>query len=308
MDQNAVDWDDLKLALAVARGRGLSGGARLLKVNHATVFRRLNALEQGLGVRLFERFRDGYTATAAGERVVAMAERMEAEVIEASRALSGQDVRLEGPVRITTTEGLLPLLGLCMPALTAANPLIVLELVIASATVSLGRREADLALRAMQEPRPELFGRKVGSLAYGIYAARPLAEQARGKRGGLAALPWVAPDETVSFMAAARWMNEQMAAAPIAGRGNSLPAILELARAGVGLALLPCLLADPLPELQRIGAETPLAIALWLLTHKDLRNVARVRATMTVLAEAIAAHQPVLSGTARRSKPAAARR
>src|SRR5690242_542552 len=134
MKQNPIDWDDLKLALAVARGRGLSGAAKLLGINHATVFRRLNALEQVLGVRLFERFRDGYAATAAGERVVAMAERMEAEVIDASRALSGQDVRLEGPVRITTTEALLPLLGLCMPALTAANPLVVPELIIANAT------------------------------------------------------------------------------------------------------------------------------------------------------------------------------
>ena len=299
MDQNPIDWDDLKLALAVARGGGLSGAAKLLGINHATVFRRLNTLEKVLGVRLFERFRDGYTATAAGERVVAMAERVEAEVIDASLALSGQDVRLEGPVRITTTEALLPLLGLCLPALTAANPLIVLELVIANATVSLGRREADLALRAMQAPRSQLFGRKVGTFGYGIYAARPLAERASGKGVGLAALPWVAPDETVSFMASARWMHQHVAKAPIAGRGNSLPAILEMARAGIGLALLPCLLADPVADLHRIGTATPMELTLWLLTHSDLKNVARVRATMAALADAISAQQPLLSGTAK---------
>ncbi len=303
MQQNPIDWDDLKLALAVARGAGLSGAGKLLGINHATVFRRLNALEQGLGTRLFERFRDGYTATAAGERVVAMAERVEAEVIDASRALSGQDVRPEGPVRITTTDALTPLLGLCMPAVSAANPLIVLELIIANAMVSLGRRDADLALRATQAPPEELFGRKVGSFAYGIYAARPVSPKA-----DLATLPWVAPDETVSHTPSARWMRAHMKAAPVAGRGNSLLAILEMARAGIGLALLPCLLADPVPSLVRIGTETPMDLALWLLTHNDLKNVARVRATMTVLADAIAAQQPLLSGTARRPKPPAARR
>jgi DNA-binding transcriptional LysR family regulator len=295
---NAIDWDDLKLALAVARGGGLSGAARLLGLNHATVFRRLNALEQGLGVRLFERFRDGYTATPAGERVVAVAERMEAEVIDASRMLSGQDMRPEGLVRITTTDALLPLVAQCLPALHAANPLIALELIIANAMVSLGRRDADLALRATQAPPVELFGRKVGSFAYGIYAAKPLLEKAAGKKVDLAALPWVAPDETVSHTPSARWMRERVPAAPIAGCGNSLPAILEMVRAGIGLGLLPCLLAEPLPDLHRVGTETPMDLPLWLLTHTDLRNVARVRATMSVLADAVAAHQPLLSGTA----------
>jgi DNA-binding transcriptional LysR family regulator len=293
-----IDWDDLKLALAVARGGGLSGAARLLGLNHATVFRRLNALEKSLGVRLFERFRDGYTATPAGERVVAMAERVEAEVIEASRVLSGQDMRPEGQVRITTTDALMALIAQCLPALHAANPMITLELIISNAMVSLGRRDADLALRATQTPPPELFGRKVGTFAYGIYAAGPLAEKASaGKKSDLAALPWVAPDETVSHTPSARWMGEHVKAAPIGGRGNSLPAILEMARAGMGLALLPCLLADPLDDLHRVGTETPMALSLWVLTHNDLRNVARVRATMTVLADAILAQQPLLSGT-----------
>jgi DNA-binding transcriptional LysR family regulator len=291
MDQNPIDWDDLKLALAVARGGGLSGAAKLLGINHATVFRRLNALEKSLGVRLFERFRDGYAATPAGEHVVAVAERVEAEVIDASRALSGQDMRPEGQVRITTTDALLPLLGLCMPALNAANPLIVLELIIANAMVSLGRRDADLALRATEAPPAELFGRKVGTFAYGIYASKPVAAKA-----DLASLPWVAPDETVSHTPSARWMRAHVKAAPIAGRGNSLPAILEMARAGIGLALLPCLLADPHADLHRVGTETPMKLTLWLLTHNDLKNVARVRATMTALADAIAAQQQLLSG------------
>jgi molybdenum-dependent DNA-binding transcriptional regulator ModE len=199
MDQNPIDWDDLKLALAVARGGGLSGGAKLLGINHATVFRRLNALEKVLGVRLFERFRDGYSATPAGERLVAMAERVEAEVIDASLALSGQDVRLEGPVRITTTEALLPLLGLCIPALTAANPLIVLELIIDQCGTVSPRATADARSRLARDAGRrgrKLFGgggpppARSARLGYGIYAPRPRwLNDASGKRVGLAALP-----------------------------------------------------------------------------------------------------------------------
>ena len=117
-----IDWDDLRLVLAIARGAGLSGAARLLGLNHATVFRRLNQLEQRVGVRLFERFRTGYAATAAGEKVVALADRIESGVVEVTRELSGQDMRPQGTVRLTTTDALMPLIGRCLPHLHDTNP------------------------------------------------------------------------------------------------------------------------------------------------------------------------------------------
>jgi DNA-binding transcriptional LysR family regulator len=289
---NEIDWDDLRLVLAIARGDGLSGAARALGVNHATVFRRLNQLEERLGVRLFERFRAGYAATPAGEKAVALAERMESGIVDMARELSGQDMRPQGHVRLTTTDALLPLLGLCLPQLQAANPEISLELSITNTLVSLSRRDADVALRATQKPPPELFGRKVGSLAYGIYAAK--GSKTAGQN--LAGLSWVAPDDTVSHTPSAIWMLEHVPEAPIAGRGNSLPAILEMVRAGIGIGLLPCLLADPHSDLRRLDVRPPMTLDLWLLTHSDLRNVARIRATMSALAEAITAHQSHLSG------------
>lgn len=296
--QKGIDWDDLRLVLAIARGEGLSGASRALGVNHATVFRRLNRLEQRIGVRLFERFRTGYAATAAGEKVVALAGRVESGVVEVTRELSGQDTRPQGTVRLTTTDALLPLLGRCLPRLQATNPEITIELCIVNMMVNLSRRDADIALRATGSPPPGLFGRKVGRFVYGVYAAKTL----KTKRMDLGALPWVAPDDTVSHTPSAVWMAKHVPGVTVAGRGNSLPSILEMVRAGIGAGLLPCLLADQLPELRQIGSPAPMALDLWLLTHNDLRNVARVRATMAALGDAITRHQPILSGRPVRGK------
>lgn len=287
-----IDWDDLRLVLAIARGEGLSGAARSLGLNHATLFRRLNQLEQRVGVRLFERFRTGYAATAAGEKVVALAGRIESGVVDMTRELSGQDTRPQGTVRLTTTDALLPLVGRCLSHLHVTNPEISLELCIVNMMVNLSRRDADIALRATGSPPPDLFGRKVGRFVYGVYAAKDL----KTARADLSALPWVAPDDTVSHTPSAVWMAKHVPGAVVAGRGNTLPSILEMVRAGIGVGLLPCLLAGQLPELRQIGSPAPMALDLWLLTHNDLRNVARVRATMSALADAIMSNQPLLSG------------
>jgi DNA-binding transcriptional LysR family regulator len=301
---NGIDWDDLRLVLSIARGKGLSGAARALGINHATVFRRLNQLEQQIGVRLFERFRTGYAATAAGEKVVALAERIEGGVVDVTRALSGQDTRPQGTVRLTTTDALLPLIGRCLPHLHEANPEITIELCIVNMMVNLSRRDADIALRATGSPPPDLFGRKVGRFVYGVYAATGM----KAARANLSALPWVAPDDTVSHTPSAVWMSKHVPGASVAGRGNSLPSILEMVRAGIGVGLLPCLLADQLPGLRQVGHPAPMALDLWLLTHNDLRNVARVRATMAALGDAIARNQPLLVGKPVHRRSSAKRR
>ena len=101
-----MEWDDLRLVLAIARERGLAGAARVLRVNHSTVFRRLNAAEADLGVQLFERLPTGYQPTEAGSRLVGAAERIEAETLAVERELTGRDTRLSGRVRVTCSETL----------------------------------------------------------------------------------------------------------------------------------------------------------------------------------------------------------
>src|SRR5918999_3199739 len=110
-NRTGLRWDELRLVLAIGRSGTLSGGARRLAIDHSTAFRRLGALEARLGVRLFERARDGYVATAAGEAVIAAAARFDETVGELERRLAGEDLRPSGTVRVTTTDTLLGLLA-----------------------------------------------------------------------------------------------------------------------------------------------------------------------------------------------------
>src|SRR5690242_9529825 len=144
---SAWDWDDLRLVLAVFRLGTLSGAARSLGVTHSTVFRRLGAIERDIGARLFERFRDGYSPTPAGETAAAVAGRVEDEMLALERKLSGQDLRPSGPVRITTTDTLGAILVRHLPAMRAQHPDIQFEIAISNAMANLTRREAEIAIR-----------------------------------------------------------------------------------------------------------------------------------------------------------------
>jgi DNA-binding transcriptional LysR family regulator len=132
-----LNWDDLRLVLAIARAGTLSGAARTLEVTHSTVFRRLGAVEQEMGVRLFDRFRDGYAATTAGESAAEVAARIADEVLALERRLSGQDLRPSGTVRITTTDTIGALLMPHLNALRIAHPQIRLEVTISNTMVNL---------------------------------------------------------------------------------------------------------------------------------------------------------------------------
>jgi DNA-binding transcriptional LysR family regulator len=143
----SMDWDDLHLVLAVFREGTLSGAARRLNVTHSTVFRRLGAIEEKIGARLFERFRDGYAPTPAGETAAASAVRLEDEVLTLERKLSGQDLKPFGTVRIATTDTLGAILMWHLPAMRALHPEIQLEIAISNAMANLTRREADIAIR-----------------------------------------------------------------------------------------------------------------------------------------------------------------
>ena len=292
MDARIGNWDDLRLFLAVARARTLSGAAREIGVNHSTVFRRIGAFEEALGVRLFDRLPNGYALTAAGEEMHESALRVEEEVAALDRRITGQDLRLSGIVRITTVDmlaqGLLPRHLL---AFRRAYPGIEIELTVGNATVSLTRREADVALRLGNQPPETLVGRRVGRLAFAVYGAAktgdagaPLAEQ-----------PWIGFDAEHAPL-----MREFAAFLPgvrPAFRVNSVAAAIAAAKAGLGLATLPCGIADLDPGLKRVAPlPESFTLDLWLLTHEDLRRTARIRAFLDFMADALAQEAPLLEG------------
>jgi DNA-binding transcriptional LysR family regulator len=292
-----MDWDDLRLVLAVTKEGTLSGAARSLGVTHSTVFRRLGAIETDLGVRLFERFRDGYSATAAGESVAALAGRFADEFVSLERRLSGQDLRPSGTVRITTTDTICTVLIRHVPSLRAKYPEIRLEITISNAMANLTRREADIAVRPVPEPADTLVGRRIANIAHAIYASPDYLARCADRSQD----EWIGVDDTMAATVIGRWLRQNVEDAQIALRLDALPALKDAACAGMGTALLPCYLGDGEPCLRRVR---PVGVAearstLWLLTHNDLKRTARVQAVMGHLASALLSERALLEGKGR---------
>ncbi|MCC5883877.1 MAG: LysR family transcriptional regulator [Halomonas sp.] len=290
MNEMVLHWDDLRVVQAIAKAGSLAGAGRGLGASHATVFRRLNAIESRLGVALFERSRSGYAPTPAGEDLAAVAERVEAEVLGAERRVVGRDMRLSGTIRVTTTDTLL--VGLLSPIFAAfqrAHSDIVLEVAVSNQLFNLSQRDADVAVRPSSSPPEHLVGRRVGSIAQAVYARSDTPEA------------WVGPDRHLGYAALDAWMTMNGANERCRYRVDTMLGMLAATRDGLGRAVLPCYLADVEQALVRLGEPIPeLATDLWLLTHPDLRRVARIRTFMVFLAEALTSCEPSLAGQAAR--------
>lgn len=296
-EQSRLQLDDLRLLAAVAEAGSLAGAARRLRVNHASAWRRLGALEGRLGARLFERGRDGYMPTPAGEEAIAAAARTLGALAELERRLAGRDVRPTGPVRLTTTETLVDLVAPTLAELRRTHPGIVVELVTDNAFFTLTRRDADIALRPTSAAPEGLVARRLSTVATAVYASHAYADERRGIER--TALDWLAPDDSLSHLGSARWIAAHVAMDRIVHRASSLPALRAAARAGMGVAPLPCCIGDPDPALVRISPPEPeMASALWLLTHPDLRGTGRVRAVLDRLAQHFTRYRRLLEGTA----------
>jgi DNA-binding transcriptional LysR family regulator len=291
-----IEWDDLRYVLALAQQGSLAAAARALGVNHTTVLRRIAAFERGQALRVFDRLPGGYALTAAGEELVRAARQMAETVTTLERRLAGQDLRLEGTLRVTTTDTLMAsVLAGPFAAFRAAHPGIVLEVAVSNRMFNLTRRDADVAIRPALDPPETLIGRRLSALAFALYAS-PGYLAAQGSRD-LVAQSWIAPDESLSDIAVARWM----AAIPkdrIAFRADSLVAMREAAAAGIGVAALPCYLGDSDTRLVRArrAPVREIETALWLLTHADLRHTARVRAFLEFIAKTLGSERDVLEG------------
>jgi DNA-binding transcriptional LysR family regulator len=296
---SVLNWDDLRVVLAVARGRSLSAAARSLRVTHSTVFRRLAVIEQVLAVRLFERFRDGYVATPAGEAVAGLAARLATDITALEMRLAGQDMRPSGTVRIATTDTIAPLLIRHIASLRVAHPEIIPEITLANTMADLTRREADIALRPTPLPPETLVGRRVADISHVVYGSPDYLARCRGE--DLHDHDWVGLDEALASTVIGRWLRQHIRADRTVITVDSLPALRDAACAGLGLALLPCYVGDSDTGLRRVAVASPAEprSALWLLTHGDLRHTARIRAVMDHLAAAFASDRALLEGVRR---------
>ncbi|KAA0578519.1 LysR family transcriptional regulator [Azospirillum sp. B21] len=294
---NGNNWDDLRYLLAVARHGSLSAAARVLGVNHSTVLRRVTALEQAMGAQLFDKLPGGYVLTAAGDEMHRVAQKMEEDLAAANRLLSGRDTRIGGSLRVTTVDILtLYILPHHIAAFRRLHPELRVDLVAAEASLSLTRREADVAIRATSRPPENLVGRAVSGLAFAVYGASSHLDRVGGS-DDLDRHPWVGLDESFEHTSLAQWMKRTVPAASIGYRVNSVAGAVEAVRAGIGLGLLPCGVVDRDPAFRRIGDPVPEADAkLWLLTHEDLRHMGRVRAFLDFMADALTRERDLLEG------------
>jgi DNA-binding transcriptional LysR family regulator len=292
-----LSWDDFRIVRAIADRRSLTGAAEALGVNHSTVFRRLAQIEERLGSTLFVRGRAGYDPTPSGEEMVQLAARMAEDIVDFERKVSGQDLRPSGELRVTTNDTLLVhLMSDVFAGFRRTFPDISLDVIVSNQALNLSKRDADVAVRATANPPEALVGRRLANIGWGIYgpvelAGRPFDPLIDGRQ-----FTWVGFGENIAHLKAARWLEETVGAERIVYRINTVLGLAEAAAAGIGLALLPCFIAATLPGLARLDGAPDFDGGLWLLTHPDLRQTARVRAFMDYAGAEIARRKGRIEG------------
>lgn len=293
-----LSWDDLRIVKAVANAGAVAAAAQTLGVNVSTVARRLSSIEEALGVALFDRRRAGYLPTAQGDEIVALAERVELDVVSVTRRVSGHAQGHAGDLRITTSDSiLLYFLTPMIASFKARNPAVRVEVSVGNGALNLARGEADIAVRATDAPPENLFGRKVAKIAWSAYAARSSTGQVASDGGAAWDGPWVSYGGRLAGLKACTLLEARAPAEAIGYRTDSVAGAAAAIASGLGAGYLPCMLGDLSPDLQRIGPLEPeLDDDLWLLTHPDIRRSGRVFAFMSHCVEAIGQQRDLVEG------------
>jgi DNA-binding transcriptional LysR family regulator len=287
------DWDDLKVLLAVGRTGKLSAAAIKLRADHATVSRRISALEDALQVKLLERRSTGVILTEQGEKLMLAAEAMESLALSGIAEAQRAELHISGAVRIGAPEGfgsyfLAPRLG----ALCDRHPDLEIELVAMGAVFSLSKREADIAVGLTRPDQGRLYSRKLTDYRLGLYAARdyfdshpPIAKIADLKRHRI-----IGYIEDLVFSSELANMFAQTGVPAPRLRSSNLIAQMKSTVAGAGLCMLPAFIAAGHAELQPVlASEIVTRRAFWLTVHADLRDLARVRETAAFVEESVRA-------------------
>ena len=293
-----MDWNDVRYFLALARLGSVRGAGASLGVSHSTVARRVEALEARLSARLFDRNRDGYTLTDAGEKMMPGAERIEREMSALERGLMGHDERLAGPISLTCCDEYVSnMMVQGLAELCATYPDIELGITTDSRSFSLSKREADIAVRTLgvgAQPPEHLIGRTLVPVFCANYVAVEHAHRLDPELEGTSPR-WIAFDNRrqVEAMIAGTSYPD----VPPWGAFSSLGLMLQATREGLGIAMLPCYVADREPALRRLAEPDLRHVAdLWLLCHLDLRDNARYQATRECVSGALRRFAPLFRG------------
>ncbi|KXO07816.1 MULTISPECIES: LysR family transcriptional regulator [Marinobacter] len=288
-----MDWDYLRYIRALAIGGTLAKAGELLGVHQTTVLRRLDQMEESLGVQFFERNRDGLQLTPVGEMAFREAQRLATDVENLERKLVGDDAAPVGKVRVAAEDAMMnELLGPILAELVHAYPDIELEVLTDNDVANLSHREADLTLRPENKPQATLEGERIAAVDSAVYGAARYCRRHRNMdiENHPEDCTWILPDESFSHLATGRWYRKHLKNVSSVIRCNSLQSMATLARSGAGLAVLPCYLGEAAKELRRLS--DPLegeSVDLWLHVNQDTQQMARVRIVMEFLVERLKA-------------------
>lgn len=290
----ALDWDNVRVFLAIARQGSMRGAGRALGLSQPTIARRLAVFEDALGgPNLFDRLPEGLRLTAPGEQLVPEAEIVENAMLALERRRAAASPALSGVVRVSTGECAAGFLARCLaePAGAALPPGITLELVDElRQTANLVRRQADMALRHEPPEGGDFYISRAGAFACAVY-----------RRRGAAADGWVTYTEEQAHYAPARWVQRRVeeTAGSVALRASSMLMHVEAIRAGSGRGVLPCYVGDGHPLLERVTLPIPeIAAEYWIIVHRDLRRSALVRAVIDWMKARFAEQRDILAGAA----------
>ena len=289
---SALDWDDLRYLLAIQRQGSLEKAARTLKTNATTVGRRLSQLEARLGAKLFDRTSRGLTMTETARRTLPHAEQMEQHAYALARVVASSDGRHEGVVHVTSTEAIATrFLMPHLPRLRSEHPGIDLVLTCAERRLDLGKREADIALRLTRPEEPDVVAKKLFRIEMSLYASASYVAK-RGHPGGADGFrshDLVAFAEGRASRPENEWLARNCPGARVVFRTSSVAALCDAAQVGLGIGLLPSLVADREPSLVRLTTpEPPQPRHVWLAYHRDLAPSPRARAVIDFLVDALA--------------------
>lgn len=272
-----MNWDDLQIVLAISRQGTVTKAAQELGVNQTTVTRRLQGLQEQIGVRLFEKLHRGCIPTATGEEFIKVAETVEASILSLETKVMGQDAQLEGIIKVTV-----PILFVSEPfrSFLRHYPNIKLEVSVDVSTKNLVAREADIALRLSDQPAENLFGRKVARVEYALYAAKELVKEL-GMEPPFDRFPWISWNLELGAKLTEDRIHQYVKNPNIVCRVNFPQAMVDFVKGGMGISFIPCVMGDTDPNLIRLRPVEPgFGVDLWILTHPDLKDTARVRALM----------------------------
>jgi len=284
-----LNWDDIRYFLAVVESGSVTAAAAHLGVNHSTVSRRVSAFESALGTRLFDRGPVGWAITSSGENLLCSAKETAEAVRGLGRKVEGADETLSGVLRVTAPHLCFQqLLGPPLKAFSNKYPDIHLQLIASDEPLNLAYGDSDIAFRTMDDPPPNLVGKRLATVAYAIYATQELQQRLQSKQISVPAVTWIGDGQSIP-----PWVRKTHANVEVKYRVNSQDTMLVIARLGIAVAQLPCLLGDTESRIRRIPdiAADP-GWGLWILSHVDLRMNARVRTFRDFMIDAM---QPCIS-------------